>query len=458
MPRGTKSRICQKSVKVNKKNSIIPHIIIALALSLVINFSYLLVPMITDQGINKHNISAEKSEHSVGVLYVSDDLHGYIVCDCAQRDSTYVSAWQVRTFKLQEGDTLKFTKREPRPMPEFESRRTHPRLEEVVMRNGEAFDLDVIYDRPSRTAEFIWQIVYYALLSFVLIQIFVTQRNRAKSVVGFYIRAVLMAVAVSAVAIYFAPVMAFKDGVMRIAFFFDVPPRDNIYLVVLTKTLFMLVVSALYSYIYTLMQQRQRIVVENERLKTENLSTRYNMLVGQINPHFFFNSLNSLAMLVREHDEKRALEYIDQLSYTFRYIIQNGQSEVTTLRDEIEFARAYIYLFKIRYADKLFFDIAIDPEYESWQLPALSLQPLIGNAVKHNSITTKKPLHVSIRTRDGVLEIENPKQPKLDVEPSTGIGLKNLQSRWEIVAGESIEIVEDDSRFLVRLPLKQPKK
>jgi hypothetical protein len=65
---------------------------------------------------------------------------------------------------------------------------------------------------------------------------------------------------------------------------------------------------------------------------------------------------------------------------------------------------------------------------------------------------------VSIRIVDGVLEIENPKQPKLDVEPSTGIGLENLRSRWEIVAGQSIEIVEDDSRFMVRLPLKQPKK
>jgi LytS/YehU family sensor histidine kinase len=219
----------------------------------------------------------------------------------------------------------------------------------------------------------------------------------------------------------------------------------------------MLVVTALYSYIYTLMHERQKIVVENERLKTENLSTRYNMLVGQINPHFFFNSLNSLAMLVREKDEERALEYIDQLSYTFRYIIQNGQSELTTLRDEIEFARAYIYLFKIRYADKLFFDIEIDPKYESWQLPALSLQPLIGNAVKHNSITTKKPLRVSIRAVDGVLEIENPKQPKLDVEPSTGIGLDNLRSRWEIVVHQHIEIVEDENRFLVRLPLTQNK-
>ena len=129
----------------------------------------------------------------------------------------------------------------------------------------------------------------------------------------------------------------------------------------------------------------------------------------------------------------------------------------TTLREELEFASAYIYLFKIRYEDKLFFDIDIDDKYREWTLPALSLQPLIGNAVKHNSITTKNPLHVTLRVRDGVLEIENPKHPKLDVEPSTGIGLANLQSRWEIVVGRRIEIIQDDTRFMVRLPLQQPK-
>lgn len=438
------------------RSSILPHIVIALALSLVINFSYLLLPIITDQGVNDRGASVEEAEHNEGVLRLSSDMHGYIVCDCELRDSTYVTAWQVRTMKLQEGDKLVFTLRPPQDIPS-EIVGAHPRLDRVVERNGEKFDFDMIYDRPSRTVEFVWQIAYYAILSFLLICIFVLMRTRAKSAALFYLRAAILAIALTGIAIYFAPVVAFKDGVMRLTFFFDVPPRDNIYLVVLTKALFMLVVSALYSYIYTLMQQRQKIVVENERLKTENLATRYNMLVGQINPHFFFNSLNSLAMLVREHDEERALEYIDQLSYTFRYIIQNGQSEETTLRDEIEFARAYIYLFKIRYADKLFFDIDIDPKYESWQLPALSLQPLIGNAVKHNSITTKRPLRVSIRTVDGVLEIENPKQPKLDVEPSTGIGLENLRSRWEIVAGQSIEIIDDESRFLVRLPLKQPK-
>lgn len=431
------------------------HVVIALALSLVINFSYLLVPIISDQGINTQSDDVE-SEHNEGVLYLSSDMHGYIVCDCELRDSTYVTGWQARTMKLQQGDTLEFTTREPRDIPEY-IKGAHPRLDRVVMRNGAAFDLDMIYDRPSRTVEFVWQISYYALLAFILILLFVRLREKSKSVAGFYLRVVIIAVLITGVAIYFAPVMAFKDGMMRIAFFFETPLRDNAYLVVLTKALFMLVVSALYSYIYTLMRQRQQMVVENERLKTENLSTRYNMLMGQINPHFFFNSLNSLSMLIRERDEKRALEYIEQLSYTFRYIIQNGQSGETTLKEEMAFAEAYIYLFKIRYADKLFFDIDIDAAYADWRLPALSLQPLIGNAVKHNSITTKRPLRVAIRVVNGVLEIENPKYPKLDVEPSTGIGLSNLNSRWQIIVGQEIEIIDTAESFKVRLPLTKPK-
>lgn len=439
------------------KSSLLLHLFTALALSLVINFSYLLVPIITDQGVNESSKVSENKEHTTGVLHLSSDMHGYIVCGCELRDSTYVTAWQVRTMKLQDGDTLKFTARPPIDVPS-EVVGVHPRLEHVVKRNGEEFDLDMIYDRPSRTVEFIWQIVYYALLSFILISIFVMGKREGESMTARYIRMVILAMLVTGVAIYFAPVMAFKDGVMRIVFFFDGPRHDNLNLVVLTKSLFMLVVSALYSYIYSLMRQREKMVVENERLKTENLATRYNMLVGQINPHFFFNSLNSLSMLVREQDNKRALEYIDQLSYTFRYIIQNGQSGVTTLKEELAFAEAYVYLFKIRYEDKLFFDIDIDEKYMGWTLPALSLQPLIGNAVKHNTITSKNPLHVALRVVDGVLEIENKKSQKLDVEPSTGIGIQNLRSRWQIVSGRDIEVIDEAERFLVRLPLEKEHK
>ena len=180
------------------------------------------------------------------------------------------------------------------------------------------------------------------------------------------------------------------------------------------------------------------------------------MLVGQINPHFFFNSLNSLSMLVRDKNDDKALEYIDQLSYTFRYILQNGQNTKSTLQDEMEFAKAYSELFKVRYADKLFFDIDIDEKYNLWTLPALTLQPLIGNAVKHNTITRKHPFHISIRTEGSTLVVSNRKAPKLEPEPSTGIGLKNLSSRWQLIAGTDIEIIDTESDFIVRLPLQKP--
>lgn len=437
------------------------HLLIAVVLSLVINFSYLLMPIITEQGINQRgDDDSSHGEHSAGVLHLSPDLHGYIICDCEQRDSVYVSAWQVHSLKLLDGDHLRFSTREPwgETYSDGQISAAHPRLDDIYERNSERFDFDTIYDRPSRTVEFVWQIVYYALVSFIMLLILTRMPRNGHYTNAVFARRVLIVVLISVAFTYFAPVVDFKHGFMRIVFFFEAQPHNNVYLIVLTKCLFMLAVSILYSRIYLLMREQQTMVVENERLKTENLETRYNMLVGQINPHFFFNSLNSLAMLVREHDDKRALEYIDQLSYTFRYIIQNGQSGKTTLKDEIAFAEAYAYLFKIRYADKLFFDFEIDPSYDNWMLPALSLQPLIGNAVKHNSITTKNPLHVTIRTRGGILEIENPKHPKLNVEPSTGIGLDNLRSRWQIITGQSITIIDAAERFVVRMPLENPEK
>jgi len=174
------------------------------------------------------------------------------------------------------------------------------------------------------------------------------------------------------------------------------------------KCSFTLVVVLLYGQISLLLRQRQAMEVENEQLKSENLTTRYNMLVSQINPHFFFNSLNSLAMLVREGDEQKALTYIDQLSFSFRYIIRNGQNMLTTLAEELRFAEAYGYLFKIRYADKLFFDVDVAPKYLDYRLPVLTLQELLSNAVKHNAITKRRPLRVSIRVENGQLVVSNP--------------------------------------------------
>ena len=175
--------------------------------------------------------------------------------------------------------------------------------------------------------------------------------------------------------------------------------------------------------------------------------------MSQISPHFLFNSLNSLSMLVREKHNDKALTYIERLSYVFRYIIQNGQNTLSTVSDELQFIDSYRYLLEVRYADKLFFDIDIDPTYMSRQMPSLALQPLIENAVKHNSITRSKPLTISIYTKDGAIVVANPIIPKIESEISTGIGLQNLSSRWQMITGQEIEVIRTENEFIVRLPL-----
>ena len=159
----------------------------------------------------------------------------------------------------------------------------------------------------------------------------------------------------------------------------------------------------------------------------------------------------------RENDTPSALTYIDQLSYTFRYVLQNSQNMEVPLKDELKFLEAYGYQFKIRYADKLFFDVEIDEHYLDYTLPSLSLQPLIDNAVKHNSITSRYPMRVSIRTEEGVLVVSNAKRPLIEPAQGTGIGLKNLNSRYELITGNSIEIIDGEESFAVRLPLQKPR-
>ncbi len=193
-------------------------------------------------------------------------------------------------------------------------------------------------------------------------------------------------------------------------------------------------------------------MLENEQLKSENLRARYNTLINQINPHFLFNSLNSLSSLVREGKNDDAVRYIDRLSDTFRYTIRNEPHTTTTLAEELEFAAAYKYLLEVRYDEKLFIDIDIDPGKLEWTLPTFSIQPLIENAVKHNTITRAKPLRISIRTEGDFLVISNPLNPKLEPEKSTGIGLENLSKRWHLLTGRNIEITDDGKTFSVKLP------
>ena len=137
---------------------------------------------------------------------------------------------------------------------------------------------------------------------------------------------------------------------------------------------------------------------------------------------------------------------------------QSGRQTLVPLDEELRFAEAYAYLFRIRYADKLFFDIAIDEAQRDRLLPALTLQPLIDNAVKHNTITRSKPFRISIRTEGDWLVVSNHKAPKLQPEPGTGIGLENLRRRWMLLTGHPIAVTETESEFTVRMPLQKTRK
>ena len=427
-----------------KYSDLILNLLVALAVSLVVNFSYVLL-LIVDQKSDGQPRPAKASviaRGEEGTLRVSPDGHGYIVY--GNRDSVYVPMQRIRRMDLSDGDRLVVDVVAPRRYG------AHPVMNELRMRNGEEFDYSTLFNRPSKTTELALQLFYYLVVSFIMLSILTSVRRRYTP--GRFVRHCIWCVLAAAALYMVAPVTEWRSGRIMLNCM-----GDHIFdYMLLLKCSFAVAVSMLYGWVYVLNSKQQAVVMENERLKNENLTTRYNMLVGQINPHFFFNSLNSLAMLVREKHDEKALTYIDQLSYTFRYIIQNGQSTLMTLDEELKFVEAYSYLFKIRYADKLFFDIDIEEKYRTWTLPALSLQPLIGNAVKHNTITRSKPFHISIRTENGWLVVSNPKVPKLEPEPSTGIGLENLRNRWHLITGRDIEIIDTDKEFVVRMPLHTP--
>lgn len=201
----------------------------------------------------------------------------------------------------------------------------------------------------------------------------------------------------------------------------------------------------------------QKIMVENQQLKTENLKNQYETLKNQLNPHMLFNSLNTLYALVRENPDK-AQDYISQLSKVMRYTLkQDSDIERSTisLQEELNFINSYIYLLKMRFEDNISFVFDIDNSLLMKKIPRMAIQLLVENAVKHNEISNRNPLHITIRTiGDETLEVANNLQPRRGATTSTGIGLNNLRKRYRLLFNKDIEIQEKENNiFSVKIPL-----
>ncbi len=205
-------------------------------------------------------------------------------------------------------------------------------------------------------------------------------------------------------------------------------------------------------YMTYLVRKSQLVVVENQQLRNENLVNQYESLKNQLNPHMLFNSLNTLRSLIRETPDK-AQDYLQELSRVLRYTLQENDCQAVSLKDEMAFARAYIYLLKMRYEENLMFDIQIDPEAISGSLPPMSVQLLIENAVKHNEISNRRPLMIRIQALKDELMVYNLLQPKLTNSVGTRIGLSNLAKRYHLLYKKEITVIKDESSFEVRIPL-----
>ena len=235
---------------------------------------------------------------------------------------------------------------------------------------------------------------------------------------------------------------------------FDIPAIDALvhhYLHPLRDFIMSCVVTGSCYMIY-LIRQSQQVQVENQQLRAENLLNQYEALKSQLNPHMLFNSLNTLRSLIRETPGK-AQEYLQELSRVLRYTLQENECRSVTLREEMDFVNAYIFLLKMRYEDNLVFDIDLGKEHESKQLPPMSVQLLIENAVKHNEISNRHSLTISVRSDHDSLTVSNPIQPKLTHSGGTGIGLVNLSKRYNLLYKKDISIKEDASIFSVTIPL-----
>ncbi|HYG01108.1 MAG TPA: histidine kinase [Chryseosolibacter sp.] len=192
--------------------------------------------------------------------------------------------------------------------------------------------------------------------------------------------------------------------------------------------------------------------IQAEALKKENIAARYESLKNQVNPHFLFNSLNALTNLVYE-DQEQAVKFIKQLSEVYRYVLDTRDKEVVPLHEEVTFLNSYFFLQRIRFGDKLILQAELPANQEIY-LPPLALQMLIENAIKHNVVSEDDPLQVSLKYEDGYLIVENNLNKRTSsMEPSAGVGLDNIRKRYAFLNSRPVEIIKNETSFIVKLPI-----
>lgn len=189
-----------------------------------------------------------------------------------------------------------------------------------------------------------------------------------------------------------------------------------------------------------------------DQLDRERTEAEWHALTNELDPHFIFNSLNTLNYLIRTSPEE-ALQFNNRLSSVYKYFLLNKNKELISLQEEMEFLESYFYLLQIRHDEKLHLETSLNGHAQRVMLPPCSLQILVENAIKHNEFSEQEPLKIRISLGQEFLKVTNPVKPKTHEVSSTGIGLKNLGARYRILTNRSIIVENNRDQFTVKLPL-----
>ncbi|HKG68064.1 MAG TPA: histidine kinase, partial [Segetibacter sp.] len=214
-----------------------------------------------------------------------------------------------------------------------------------------------------------------------------------------------------------------------------------------------LVLLTVSSTLYLYIKIREKRVKRWERSEKEKIQSQFETLKSQVNPHFLFNSFNTLISVIEE-DQQVAVEYVEHLSDLYRKIVTYRDKDLITIREELEIISDYFFIQKKRFGDNLQFKNHVSEEEQMlYMIAPLTLQLLAENAVKHNAISSETPLIIGIVIMEKSLVVENNLNPKVSSEKGAGMGLENIVNRYKLLTKEAVVIKKTNSSFFVKIPL-----
>lgn len=228
---------------------------------------------------------------------------------------------------------------------------------------------------------------------------------------------------------------------------------STLQIVVLTNVICVLFVTHGYETLF-LIRERESDLIRVERLERLRTQAELGALKAQVDPHFLFNSLNTLGHLIQT-EPARGREFCDALAEVYRYVLDSRQRDLVPLAEELAFLRRYHRLLELRFGAAM--PLVVDTALESaggWRIAPMALQTLLENAVKHNQASASEPLPVSLALSDAAVTVGNDMRPRRTALPSAGVGLANLDERCRLLTGRALVVRGANSRFEVQVPLQ----